>query len=146
MKIVLLVGLPGSGKSTYARALGVNAVSSDEIRRMLADDAAIQTIHRKVFATVRYLIHQRLDLGRPVTYVDATNLTVKDRRPYIKLGQLRNCAVEAVFFDVPLEICIERNRQRSRIVPENALRDMAARFIPPSLSEGFTHIETVRST
>lgn len=140
MKIVLLVGLPGSGKSTYAQHLGVNAISSDDIRRLLADDATNQSIHRKVFATVRYLINQRLDLGRPVTYVDATNLTVKDRRPYIKLGQLRNCEVEAVFFDVPLEICIERNRQRSRIVPEAALREMAARIVKPSLAEGFTRI------
>ena len=139
----MLVGLPGSGKSTYAQRLGVNAISSDEIRRMLADDPADQTVHRKVFATVRYLIQRRLDVGRPVTYVDATNLTIKDRRPYIKLGQLRNCAVDAVFFDVPLEVCMERNRTRTRIVPDGALRDMAARMVVPSVAEGFSQIEVV---
>ena len=86
-KIVVAVGLPGSGKSTYFANLGVNAISSDAIRLQLADDATDQTIHGKVFATVRYLLRQRLDLNRPVTYIDATNLTAKERRPWIKIAR-----------------------------------------------------------
>jgi len=79
-KIVLAVGLPGSGKSTYLARLGVNPISSDAIRLQLADDETDQTIHGRVFATVRYLLKQRLDLRRPVTFIDATNLTRRDRR------------------------------------------------------------------
>lgn len=136
----MLAGLPGSGKSTYLRSLGVSGISSDEIRLWLADDPGIQTIHRRVFATVRYLVNQRLDLGRPVTYVDATNLTLRDRRPYLKLAQLRGCEAEAIWFDVPLEVCLARNRLRARCVPEGAIRDMAARMVVPTVAEGFARV------
>ncbi|MGA3019708.1 MAG: AAA family ATPase [Bryobacteraceae bacterium] len=70
MRIVVLVGLPGSGKSTYLERLGAPALSSDRIRGLLADDETDQTIHDRVFQTVRYLLRQRLEMGRPVTYID----------------------------------------------------------------------------
>ena len=136
----MLVGLPGSGKSTYLAQLGANAVSSDEIRRLLADDAAEQSIHRRVFAVVRHLLRQRIGIGRPVTYVDATNLTARERRQYIRLGELHSCEVEALFFDVQLETCLERNRVRARVVPEQAVREMARRLVAPSVAEGFTRV------
>ena len=144
MKLILTVGLPGSGKSTYLANLGVNAISSDEIRRLLADDPTIQTIHRRVFAAVRYLVTQRLSIGRPETYVDATNLTCWERKPYIRLGQLHDAQVEAIFFDVPLEICMQRNLQRNRIVPEQAMRELARKLVPPSVDEGFSGISRIR--
>ena len=139
----MLVGLPGSGKSTYLERLGVNAISSDDIRRLLADDPTNQSIHRRVFAAIRYLVRQRLALGRPVTYVDATHLTRRDRRPYLRLGQMHDCEVEALFFDVPFEVCMQRNRMRARVVPEQAMLDMAQRLRPPTLDEGFARIDVM---
>ncbi len=140
----MLVGLPGSGKTTYLTRLGVNAISSDEIRRLLADDPTDQTIHRRVFATIRYLLRHRIALGREITYVDATHLTRRDRRPYIRFGQLHDCEVEALYFDVPLDVCLDRNRRRERVVPEQALQEMARRSRPPTLEEGFTRVTVVR--
>ena len=146
MRLVVLVGLPGSGKSTYLERIGAEALSSDTIRRWLADDETDQTIHDRVFQTMRYLLRHRLALRRPVTYIDATNLTVADRQPFIGIGQSYGCLLEAIYFDVPLAVCRERNARRRRVVPEDALEKMAARLAPPSSAEGFDRVTSLDET
>lgn len=143
MRIVVLVGLPGSGKSTYLERLGAVGLSSDAIRQLLADDAGDQTIHDRVFETLRYLLRQRLALARPVTYIDATNLTPQERRPYIAIGAAYGCEVEALFFDAPLAVCGARNAGRARVVPEEALAKMQERLIVPTTAEGFSRVTCV---
>lgn len=143
MRIVVLVGLPGSGKSTWLTQVAGGGISSDAVRKLLADDETDQSIHTQVFQTVRYLLEQRIAIGRPVSYIDATNLTPDERRPYIDIARARGCEVEAVFFDVPLSVCQERNARRLRIVPPEALEKMAAKLVPPATSEGFSKVTSV---
>lgn len=145
-RIVVLVGLPGSGKSTWLAKRGLTALSSDAMRVLLADDITDQTIHRRVFASLRYLLLQRIAIGRPVTYVDATHLTPKERRPYIEIARRYGCAAEALFFGVAPEVCKQRNRSRDRVVPEEAIDRMVAKLVPPSRGEGFARITVIHST
>jgi predicted kinase len=135
--VVVLVGLPGSGKSTWAAQQGLTVLSSDDMRVTLADDATDQTIHRQVFKALRYLVRQRIALGRPVTCVDATHLTPRERRPYFRL---KGCRVEAVYFNTPLEVCLQRNRLRSRVVPAEVIERMAALMVKPTKAEGFWRV------
>src|SRR5438094_3616713 len=135
-----MIGLPGSGKSTYLKQLGVNPISSDAIRLLLADDATIQTIHGRVFATMRYLLRHRIAIGRPVSYADATHLTVAERAPYVSIARAYGCDLEAVLFDVPVEVCQERNRRLQRVVPEEAIEAMRAKPVAPTVDEGFNRI------
>jgi predicted kinase len=143
LRVIVAVGLPGSGKSTYLARLGAHPISSDAIRLQLVDDENDQSIHTRVFATVRYLLRQRIALHRETTYVDATNLTRRDRRQFIKIARETGCAIEALFFNVPLEVCKARNAARGRVVPEHALDLMASKLVPPSPEEGFDRVVIV---
>jgi predicted kinase len=144
-RIVVLVGLPASGKSTWLERQGIVPLSSDAMRVLLSDDVTDQTIHRAVFAALRYLLRVRISIGRPVSYLDATHLTPGERLPYLRIARARGCDVEAVFFDVPLAVCKQRNRARQRVVPEEAIDMMAAKLVPPTIEEGFTRVTTIRA-
>jgi predicted kinase len=142
--VVLAIGLPGSGKTTWFRRRGVTPLSSDLLRNILFDDVEEQRYQGLVFSTLRSLLRARLIARMPLNYVDATNLSIHERRQWIKMAQSFGYEVQAVFFDVPLDVCLERNRLRDRSVSEDIMRKMAEKLKPPVFEEGFAKITVVR--
>jgi predicted kinase len=142
--VVLAIGLPGSGKSSWFKRHKVVPLSSDMVRTLLFDDVREQRFQDLVFSNLRSMLKARLIAKRPMNYVDATNLTPQERQHWIKLAKDYNYEVHAVFFDVPLEVCVDRHQRRDRVVPEDIMRRMAAKLKPPSFDEGFAKITVVR--
>jgi len=142
--VVLAIGLPGSGKTTWFKRRGVTPLSSDLLRSILFDDITEQRYQGLVFSTLRSLLRARLIAKMPWNYVDATNLSPHERRQWIKMARSFGYEVQALFFDVPLEVCLERNRRRERTVQEDVMRRMAEKLRPPSFKEGFSKIVVVR--
>ncbi len=142
--VVLAIGLPGSGKSSWFKRHNVVPLSTDMVRSLLFDDVREQRFQDLVFSNLRSMLKARLIAKRPTNYVDATNLTPQERQHWIKLAKDYNYEVHAVFFDVPLEVCLERHQRRDRVVPEDVMRRMAAKLKQPTFEEGFAKITVVR--
>ena len=142
--VVLTIGLPGSGKTTWFKRRAVQPLSSDMLRTILFDDITEQRYQGLVFSTLRSLLRARLIAKMPWNYVDATNLSPHERRQWIKMAKSFGYDVHAVFFDVPYEVCMDRNRRRERMVSEEIMQKMAERLRAPSFKEGFAKITVVR--
>lgn len=143
-KFIMLIGLPGSGKSTYATRYkskypNTAVVSSDEIREELFGDVNDQTHNGEVFTTMLNRTREFLKADIDVIY-DATNINRKRRTNLLK--ELPDDTVKiAVIFAVAFELCREQNENRSRQVPYEVLERMYKSFQVPSHGEGFNKIE-----
>jgi predicted kinase len=142
--VVLAIGLPGSGKSSWFKRHNITPLSSDMLRALLFDDPTEQRFQDLIFSNLRSMLKARLIAHRPMNYVDTTNLTPHDRHSWIKLAKDFGFEVQAVFFEVPLEVCLERNQKRERVVPEEIMRRFAEKLKAPTFEEGFSKITVVR--
>jgi predicted kinase len=142
--VVLAIGLPGSGKSSWFKRHNIIPLSSDLVRGLLFDDATEQRFQDLVFSSLRSLLRARLIAGRPMNFIDATNLSPKERHSWIKMAHDFGYEAHAVFFDVPTEVCMERNRKRLRNVPDDVMIRMAQKLRPPKFEEGFAKVVVVR--
>jgi polynucleotide kinase-phosphatase len=111
--LVLLVGVSGSGKSTFAAQhfLPTQVISSDFCRGLVADDENDQDATRDAFDVLHYIVGTRLRRGL-LTVVDATNVQQHARTSLIELAKEHDVLVDAIVLDVPEAVALERNRHR----------------------------------
>lgn len=140
--LYLLVGLPASGKSTYAKLLAEEVdgivVSSDGIRAEWYGDEAIQGDASKIFLEVGRRCYNGLGAGRNVI-MDATNMNAKKRANFLK--QMPECNKVCVVMAVPFDECIRRDEKRARTVGPAVMEKMRKSFQMPFYNEGWDHIE-----
>lgn len=127
MKFILLIGIPGSGKSTVAEGLiakGYMSFNADHIREELYGDAMIQGDPNEVFG----LMYERLEealIDEKDIVIDNTNVRKSNRRTLIALAkQYGYTDIELWIMDIPLKTCILRNSKRTRVVPEDIIVNM----------------------
>lgn len=113
LSLVVLIGPSGSGKSTFARKhfLPSEVLSSDHCRGLVSDDENNQAATNDAFEVLHFIASKRLARGH-LTVVDATNVQNEARAPLVHLARMYHCLPVAIVFDLPENICYERNRGR----------------------------------
>lgn len=143
-KLYIAIGVPGSGKSTYLKTLDAVYVSSDAIREELFGDEDSQENPRKVFAILNSRIKKALKEGKDAIY-DATNVAKGTRKSIIKDYREMADEIIAYFVDTQLEIAIQRNNNRDRVVPVEVIERMNNKLSPPTIEEGFDKIVHIKT-
>ena len=140
-EFVMLVGLPGSGKSTYIEKYYATYKihSSDAIREELSGDVNNQDINKQVFATLHKRVKADLAKGRGVVY-DATNISWKRRKAFLQELNGIRCLKKCILMATPFEVCVQRNKDRERTVPYFAIDRMYRNFDIPWYNEGWDGI------
>ena len=113
LSLVVLVGVTGSGKSTFARAhfKPTEVISSDFCRGVVADDENDQSATPAAFELLHYIAGKRLAAGR-LTVIDATNVQPEARRELVLLAREHDVLPVAIVLDLPEKLCAERNKDR----------------------------------
>ena len=145
--LILLCGIPGSGKTTYAEKYikehpNTVHLSSDKIRAELWGNEATQGDNNEVFSLMQSRAIEALNNGQSVVY-DATNVTRKDRACIISMCP-KFAKIEAHVIFTPIETCIKRDAARKRTVGKAVIDKMLKRFQPVWYDEGIDEIKIVR--
>jgi len=144
--LAVMVGISGSGKSTFANGLKTSLkaelVETDAIRVELTGNAEDQSQNGKVFAIAKKRVNGYLSNSNNAI-IDATSLSVRDRKEWIELAKTNNAEVRAYFVDTPVDVAKRQNASRNRKVPEFVIDKQASRLQSPTKSEGFDSVTTI---
>lgn len=150
LSLVVLVGISGSGKSTFARRhfAATEVLSSDFCRGLVSDDENDMAATADAFDVLYYIAGKRLAAGR-LTVVDATNVRSEDRRTLVALAREHDVIPAAIVLDLPERICAERDASRAdRNLGRQVLRrqhGQLQRGLKSLQREGFRYVHILRT-
>ncbi|MGH3255799.1 MAG: polynucleotide kinase-phosphatase [Streptosporangiaceae bacterium] len=150
LSLVVLVGVTGSGKSTFARAhfKPTEVISSDYCRGLVADDENDQSATKDAFEVLHFIVGKRLAAGR-LTVVDATNVQPEARRELVTLAREHDVLPVAIVLDLPERLCAQRNAARpDRDFGAHVIRrqrGLLRRGLHGLQREGFRTVHVLRS-
>lgn len=149
----MLVGLPGSGKSTYTNdvwmayrpdIMDTVILSTDYYidRYAKEQNRTYNDVFNEYVKEAHSLMYEALDFAisnnKNIVW-DQTNLNVKTRKN--KLNKIpSHYERRAVYFPIPLETALERNTRDGKIIPEYVLKSMSETIEPPTVEEGFDYV------
>jgi len=144
---ILTIGVPGSGKTTFAKNFAkeqnLDYICPDEIRHDRFEEGFDPENQTEVWREAKLQVRESLRENRSLL-LDSTMVDKNSRVSMINFITSIDPEAEiiAMHFDVPLEICLERNANRERHVPEHVIKSMFNRLEhnPVSESEGFSNI------
>jgi protein phosphatase len=150
LSLITLIGISGSGKSTFARKhfKETEIISSDRCRAIVSDDENNQAATEDAFELLHYIAAKRLKNGL-LTVVDATNVQPESRASLIRLAREYHCIPVAIVLDVPERICEDRNETRpdrnfgGHVIYQQ--RSQLKRSLKKLKEEGFRHIHVLHS-
>ncbi len=153
LDMVLVCGLPGSGKShlagMYFRESGRKRINRKEIRKLLYEMTSFgEPWNENLFGRVdEHLVHhverktcEHLLQNRQKLLIDNTSVTTASRAGYISLAHQMHRSIGVIYLATPPGLCMERNRDREDPVPESVISNLAAEAVPPSRAEGFEEV------
>ena len=142
--LILLAGIPGSGKSTWLRTHlgdGDTYVSRDEVRfSIIGDDEDYFSHETEVFDKFVAEIEEELNEGKRV-FADATHINWASRRKLLeRIHDKENIDIDVYIFKTPMEICLARNAQREgrAVVSDTVIKRMRGQMTHP-LSDPFKY-------
>lgn len=153
LDIVLVGGLPGSGKSHFSNSYfnrdGRQRINRKELRRLLYemtnfgdawreeyfndhDELLVKHVERKI---LEHLLQNR----HPVL-IDNTSVSVQSRQYYVGIAHQFRKSIGAIFLNVPIAKCMARNRNREDQISESIISNLYAALVVPTKSEGYHEV------
>ena len=150
-KLIVLVGISGAGKSTFADKYlsehpDTKYLSSDKLRAAIGKDESDQTVTHIIFPIIKRNTEEYLKAGKNVM-IDATSLNPRERKDYLDAARKYDVdAIAYVFERTKEELMANQEKRKAgggRRVPDEILDRMIAKYVRPTTSEGFTEINLV---
>ena len=150
LSFVVLIGVSGSGKSTFARKhfKPTEILSSDYCRGLVSDDENSQAATKDAFELLHFIARKRLAAGK-LTVVDATNVQPEARKPLVGIAREFHCLPVAIVLDLPERVAHDRNKTRpDRDFGPHVIRQQSQqlhRSLRGLEREGFRHVHVLKS-